>query len=265
MRIGIVVREDRAVADAAAAEAAGAFGVLVAPSDGTWTVMGAAVATSTRFTRIVVRVPLGSDHPISLAEDLAVLDNLSVGRVVALLDTAELDADAAAEDVAVVRAGLTARPIRHRGARWQVPAGLEGHDAPDSIQVTPPPTQVEVPLWLTGAVATHLEGSGLPRLASDPAEASAALPVQPAMAELTGARSTDRELVRRWAAAGATHLLVRATELDAAFGEVARYLAPEVAMPDFPRIVAEALTPPPWEGPARYVAGPGAGSDDRPR
>lgn len=259
MRIGIRTRPGHEATDAAAAEGAAAFGVLIEPRPGTHSIAGAEAACSTRYVRLIVRVHLGLDHPLTLAEDLAVLDNVSGGRVVALLDTGDLDVAAAGEDVALLEACLRARPVRHRGKRWQVPAGIEGHDAPERVEVTPKPVQVELPIWLDGGVAAALGGrTGRPHLVTEPSDSDRDRPVQPAVAQLSGDRDADRSLVGAWADAGATHLLVGAADLDAAIPEIGRYLIPEVAMPLFPRVVAEAMTPRPWPGPARYVDGPGA-------
>lgn len=254
MRIGIRTRPGREAADARAGEEHAAFGVLIEPGAHTGTVAGAMAATTTQVTRLVVRTVLGVDHPVTLAEDLAVLDNISAGRVVALVDTGGLDAVAAQEDLSLLLAALAPRPVRHQGERWQVPAGLEGHEAPDRIEVTPKPVQVEIPTWLTGDAAAQLgTRTGLPVLVEDPEECDGDRPVQPGLAQLVGEREADRELVSRWRDAGATHLLVGAQDLDAALPEIARYLIPEVAMPLFPRVVAEAMTPRGWTGPARYV------------
>jgi hypothetical protein len=74
------------------------------------------------------------------------------------------------------------------------------------------------------------------------------LPVQPAATALTGDLDDDRATVITWADAGATHLLARAGPETVA--AIARHLAPEVAMPGFPRIVAESPLPLPWPGTA---------------
>ena len=261
MRIGVRTRPGHEAADAAAAEAVGAFGVLIEPGPATGAVAAAGAATTTTVTRLVVRTVLGVDHPVTLAEDLAVLDNICAGRVVALIDTGDLDVDAAAEDLELLVACLTPRPVQHRGARWQVPAGIEGHEAPERIEVTPKPVQVELPVWLDGAVAAELGArTGYPVVVSEPGEADDTRPVQPGVAALSGDRDADRDMVTAWREAGATHLLVGATDLDAALPEIGRYLIPEVAMPLFPRVVAEAMTPRPWTGPARYVDPP-SGTD----
>ena len=259
MRIGLELRRGHEPADARIAEAHACALVALDVDPGAAFVAGAAVAVATRHVRIVVPVHLGSDHPVTLAEDLAVLDNLSGGRVVALVDTGTLSVDEAAEDLALLRVSLSARPVRHRGARWQVPAGLEGHEAPESVHVTPKPVQVRLPLWLTGTAAAGLGAAALldePVLATTPAEVDAAVPVQPAILAVGGSEATldaDRDAVVALADAGATHLVLRAADPALAAPLVSRYLIPEVAMTGFPRVVAEAMLPPDWPGPARYV------------
>ncbi|MFP4311728.1 MAG: LLM class flavin-dependent oxidoreductase [Nitriliruptoraceae bacterium] len=257
MRIGVGTHPGCEPREAAEAERHGVFGVLIEPRPETSAVAAAAAAARTRLIRLVVRIRLGSVHPITLAEDLAVLDNLSGGRVVVLADTGPLDVEAAREDLALLVAGLSARPVRHEGARWRVPAGLEGHEHVEAVEVTPKPVQVEVPVWLTGTVAVDLAlATHYPLLATRPEEADRTRPVQPALAELSGALDADRELLLRWRDAGATHLLLGAPEGPEQLATIARYLIPEVAMPHFPRVVAEAMTPAAWPGPARYVTPP---------
>lgn len=261
MKIGIRTRAGHEASEAAAAEQHGAFGVLIDPGPVTAAIAAAAAATRTNVTRLLVRTVLGVDHPVTLAEDLAVLDNICAGRVVALVDTGELGLEAAREDLALLLAALTPRPVRHQGIRWQVPAGLEGHEAPEAVEVTPKPVQVEIPVWLTGAVAGDLGAvMGDPVLAEDPEACDRHRAVQPGIARLSGDRETDRQLVSRWRDAGATHLVLEAADPIAALPEIARYLIPEVAMPQFPRIVAEAMTPRSWPGPARYVTPPSPGA-----
>jgi alkanesulfonate monooxygenase SsuD/methylene tetrahydromethanopterin reductase-like flavin-dependent oxidoreductase (luciferase family) len=246
MRLGLTLPWRGEAAAARLAEAAGLFGVLVEPDlPGTEMLAAGEVAAATRAVRIVVKVPLGSEHPVTLAEELAVLDNLSGGRVVVLADTAELDLEQAAEDLGLLRDALSARPLRHRGRRWAVPAGIDGHVAPASVAVTPEPAQVEVPVWLCGQMARELAAlAGLPALVERPELASPRARVQPALARLDGDLEADRAAVIAWAAAGATHLLLRAE--PSLVGEIARFLGPEVAMPAFPRVVAESPLPLPW-------------------
>ena len=266
MRIGLQLRPGREAEDARIAERAACAFVGVDGAVRSPLVAAAAVAVVTDYVRIVVPIRLGTDHPVTLAEDIAVLDNLSGGRVVALVDTGDLGPEEAAEDLGLLRASLGARPVKHRGARWQVPAGIEGHEAPDSIQVTPKPVQISVPLWLTGAVAPglHVAGGPLPVLAGSTASVDPDIEVQPAVLAIGGTEATldaDRDAVIALSDAGATHLLLRAADPAAAAPLVARFLIPEVAMTGFPRVVAEAMLPPAWPGLACYVPGPGTGPE----
>lgn len=260
MRLGLVLRPGTESDEARVAEQHACALVAVDTDRGGAFPAAAAVAVATRHVRIVVPVHLGADHPVTLAEDVAVLDNLSGGRVVALVDTGDLDQEAAAEDLSLLRASLRARPVRHRGARWQVPAGIEGHEAPDAVEVTPKPVQVSVPLWLTGAAAPVLgASSGVVVLADAAVGPDAMADVQPALLEIGGTEATldaDRDAVVALAAAGATHTLLRAPDPTGAAPLVARFLIPEVGMTGFPRVVAETMLPPTWPGPARYVGGP---------
>jgi alkanesulfonate monooxygenase SsuD/methylene tetrahydromethanopterin reductase-like flavin-dependent oxidoreductase (luciferase family) len=260
MRLGLVLRPGTEADDARVAEQHACALVAVDTDRGGAFPAAAAVAVATRHVRVVVPVHLGTDHPVTLAEDVAVLDNLSGGRVVALVDTGDLDAEAAAEDLALLRASLRARPVRHQGPRWQVPAGIDGHEAPEAVEVTPKPVQVSVPLWLTGAAAPALASTGgVVLLASGTVAPDATADVQPALLEVGGTEASldaDRDAIVALAAAGATHTLLRAPDPNVAAPLVARFLIPEVGMTGFPRVVAETMLPPEWPGPARYVGGP---------
>jgi hypothetical protein len=250
MRIGLVLPDGAEVPAARLAEAHGLFGVLVRPDrPGTEMTRAAEVAVATRDTRVIGWLPLGSEHPVTLAEEAAVLDNIAAGRVMLVADTGDLDAGAAGEDLLLLRRCWSGRPIRHQGPRWRVPAGRHD-DVPAAISVTPKPAQVDIPVWLAGPAATDVAGStGLARLVNEPGEVDRDALIAPGIAELSGDLAADRELVTRWAAAGATHLLLRpapAADLSAQLAEISRYLLPEVGTPLFPRIVAESPMPLPW-------------------
>ena len=250
MRIGLSLPAGDELRTAEAAEAAGLFAVLVGGSPpGVEMVLAAEVAAHTDTVRLVVRVPLGSEHPVTLAEELAVLDAISGGRLVVLADTGELDTAAAAEDLDLLRRCWVARPVQHAGPRWRVPRGLPGHDAPAAVMVTPCPSQIDVPVWLTGRSAGPLAPNrSLPVLAGHPAECNGFVRVQPAITDLAGDPEEDRDTAVRWADAGATHLLVRVPP-EADLAALARYVVPEVAMPHFPRVIAESPAPARWPVP----------------
>jgi alkanesulfonate monooxygenase SsuD/methylene tetrahydromethanopterin reductase-like flavin-dependent oxidoreductase (luciferase family) len=111
------------------------------------TVVACALASHLTTLRIAVEVSAVT-HPVGLAEELAVSDQLLGGRLIAVLlaDGGE----SLGEAIDIVCAGLSSRPFRHHGVRWQVPNG-EG-----SVRVTPPPAQFELPLWLYGAAGQTL-------------------------------------------------------------------------------------------------------------
>jgi hypothetical protein len=242
---------------AAAADEAGVHGLLVDPAAGLGAVTAPPVALATTDTRVIVPVVLGPENPITLAEELLVIDALSAGRVIAHVDTGELDAEAALEDVALLRRALSGRPIRHRGARWQVPAGI-AEGVSEAVIVTPGSTQLEIAVWLTGAAAEAVAASlSLPVVATDPTAALRQDGVQPATAALTGELDADRDIVGTWATAGATHLIVSlppTAEPAILRDYVARFLIPEVAMVDFPRLLAETTPPPAWPGASAPVS-----------
>lgn len=252
MRIGLVLAEGREAEMARLAEAHGLFAVL-AGAGNPLTAINAAVyaSTATEFVRVVARTRLGLEHPVTIAEELSILDNVNNGRTVVLADTGELDPTAAADEVAVLREALSSRPIQHDGPRWKVPAGLPANvTAPKSISVTPKPAQLEVPFWLTGAVAPEVgDASGLPVLAREPVRLNNPKLVEPGLTAIIGNLKPDRELVTAWAAAGVTHLFIElpaGADLDQTMTLVSRHLAPEVLMPHFPRVMSESKVPLPW-------------------
>jgi alkanesulfonate monooxygenase SsuD/methylene tetrahydromethanopterin reductase-like flavin-dependent oxidoreductase (luciferase family) len=253
VRLGLVLPEGRERELGKLAEEHGLFGVL-AGSGNPLTAINAAVyaSTATEFARVIVRLGLGLEHPVLIAEELAVLDNVNNGRTVVMADTGELNEEAAADEVAVLREALSGRAVQHDGPLWKVPAGLPANvTSPKSISVTPKPAQLEVPFWLTGqvasAVATRL---GLPVLAHSPADVDGGRMLQPARDAITGDLARDRDRVTTWAKAGVTHLLIDLPDgpLGDVMTTISRHLAPEVGMPHFPRVMSESKVPLPWPG-----------------
>lgn len=254
MRLGLALPENREAEVARLAEAHGLFGVLAGSGNPMTAIIAAVYAsTATEFVRVVTRVQLGVEHPVTIAEELAILDNVNNGRTVVLVHTGALDEGAANDEVAVLREALSNRPIQHEGPTWKVPAGLPANaTAPKSISVTPKPAQLEIPFWLTGPAAAAVgQASGLPVLAQKPTPIKEPRLVQPGLTAITGNMKPDRDQVAAWAAAGVTHLVLRLPE-DAELGllmtMVSRHLAPEVLMPHFPRVMSESRVPLPWPG-----------------
>jgi hypothetical protein len=254
VRIGLVLAEGQEAEMARLAEAHGLFGVL-AGSGNPLTAINAAVyaSTATQFVRVVTRVRLGLEHPVTIAEELSILDNVNHGRTVVLADTGELDPKTAADEVSVLREALSSRPIQHEGPIWKVPAGLPANvTAPRSISVTPKPAQLEVPFWLTGPAAKGVgDASGLAVLAREPGTLKNPKLVEPGLTAIAGNLKPDRELVTAWAEAGVTHLFIEVptgADLGQTMTLISRFLAPEVLMPHFPRVMSESKVPMPWPG-----------------
>jgi alkanesulfonate monooxygenase SsuD/methylene tetrahydromethanopterin reductase-like flavin-dependent oxidoreductase (luciferase family) len=252
LRLGLVLAERREAEMARLAESHGLFGVLAGAGDSRTAITAAVYAsTATDFVRVAVHVRLGLEHPVTIAEELSVLDNVNNGRTIVLADTGDLTAADAADEVNVIREALGSRPLRHEGPRWKAPAGLPANaTAPDAIAVTPKPAQLEVPVWVTGAAAADVADiANLAELADNPAASATGRSVQPGVARISGMLKTDRDLVISWASAGATHLLLGVpvdAEPEPLMTMISRYLAPEVAMPHFPRVMSDSKVPLPW-------------------
>jgi len=252
VRLGLALAERREAETARLAEAHGLFGVL-AGSDNALSAITAAVyaSTATQFVRIVTRIQLGLEHPVTIAEELSILDNVNNGRTVVLADTGDLSHEAASDEVAVLREALSSRPLQHDGPVWRVPAGLPANAAaPKSISVTPKPAQLEIPFWLTGSGAAAVgDATGLPVLAREPRPIDPPKLVQPGLTAISGNLKQDRDHVGVWAASGVSHLLLEvpvAAELGEILTMLSRHLAPEVLMPHFPRVMSESRVPLPW-------------------
>ena len=239
MRIGVTLPPGDEVATAVAAESFGVPFVHVAAAAGTEAAIAAAVAVATTTVRIVVSLGVGEEHPVTLAEEIAVVDNVSNGRLGVIAELGALGAEAAIEDVTLLQASWSGRPVAHDGGRWRVPAGLPEHAAPPAVMVTPQPAQLEVQLWVAGAVAPSVaQAVSLPRVAYTPADVDRAAAVAPARMALRGSLEADRDDVIEWSRAGATHLLCTLTGTTT-LESVQRWLQPEVAMVAFPRPITQ--------------------------
>lgn len=126
-------------------------------------VTAAALAVHTRAVRIGALVILGLSHPLYTAEDAAVLDNISGGRL--LLAAAPPSAEEASawglspeglaqrfgEALEVCLGAWSPLPLHYEGQHFRVPANLPENiyaASFTSVSVTPKPAQVELPLWV---------------------------------------------------------------------------------------------------------------------
>lgn len=129
------------------------------------------VAASTRTIRVLVVVRLGIDHPVEIAEELAVLDRLSQGRVIVLASADPSSGpEGFVEALDLMRRCWTARPFEHAGPRWRVPARLDANRTDGGLlRVTPAPSQFELPVWVEAA-ALDVHRHGLPVVPVLPAD-----------------------------------------------------------------------------------------------
>jgi hypothetical protein len=161
VRLGVVLDVPEAEAPLAALSRQAAAledrGIEVAwleegPRTGPPLITAAALGTVTRYLRLVACVRAG-EHPLAIAEAATVADNCSNGRLALVL----AGDDALEESLAAVKAALSARPFRHAGPRWTIPANRPENDgATERIVVTPPSVQLELPVW-TGVAPDPLE------------------------------------------------------------------------------------------------------------
>lgn len=142
---------------AAQAEAAGLDLIWLEPerdapaAGGPDTLVAAAfVAPLTTVIRIGACVDAGA-HPVHIAEQAIVADNISNGRIVLALRGEGDGAATLDETLDLVIAASAPAPFRHRGERWAVPANLDANVSEERISVTPQPAQLTLPIWVAGA------------------------------------------------------------------------------------------------------------------
>ena len=161
MRFGLVLDGgsglDDLIAQASAAEAVG-FDLVWARESSSIpspAVLAAALAPHTSDVHVGIEVQAGV-NPVYLAEEAAVADLCLGGRLV--LAVSSLDAGLLGETVDVLLTAMAARPFRHVGERWQIPANLDVNvvNREDRVRITPASAQLEVPTWLTGRHAAQV-------------------------------------------------------------------------------------------------------------
>lgn len=151
------------------AERLGLWAVMVTGPSGTEAVRAARVAVATSHIRIVVAFAPNSEPPFTIAEEISVLDNLSAGRITAIVDAGLVDG---------VREALSGRPQR------------------GGAVVTPPSVQTSPTVWTAPARspdAVPTVGAGV---------------TTPGSTTLSGDTGEDAHTIDRWRDAGCTHLLV---------------------------------------------------------
>ena len=166
---------DQITAAAEAAYANGLDGVLIRRSR--WSpdplVTVAALAARVAEIRIAAELELGEQHPFEVAENAAVTDLTTGGRLILVTRPAGSLEDYA-EALDLLRTALTPRPFRFEGRRWRVPANLPENEFGQErlVRLTPAPAQPSLPVWGAGTGRGPALERGLGHLADseDPAD-----------------------------------------------------------------------------------------------
>jgi len=242
---------DDLVRSARAAHAAGLDGVLVTE----WRelpgalVTAAAVAARVDEVLVAAEVELGTRHPVEIAEEAAVTDLSSGGRLVLVARPAVAAPERYAESLDVIRHALAAAPFRFEGRYWRVPANLpENVDQPEHrVRVTPAPAQPRLEIWGAGEGRDAALERALGHLADaddDTADLAGAFAAAESSPASIGAPRARRE---RWR--GAADLLERLRQGRSCFGQDwACVVAPAEAASEIgslvrPRVQLDRLTP----------------------
>ncbi len=96
--------------------------------------------------RVGAVLDVGSYHPLYLAEDIAVADLTSAGRIEVLLRVTGGWVD---EHLQVLASALSGAHILWRGEQLRIPAGIEANQpSPERLALNPRPAQPVVPVWI---------------------------------------------------------------------------------------------------------------------
>jgi len=209
MRIGLELGDPPDLSKARRADELGLWAVAVGGEAGAEMVRAARVVECTEHVRIVVRVDIEAEHPLTIAEELSVLDNLSGGRIAVLVT-----GNPHLETVTWLREILIGRAI-------------------EGAILAPPPVQTEVAVWVEKSPSADPP----PVVARSPSDVEVRLGgSSPGETELSGDLAADRVTLDQWRDAGCSHLLV---SWPGAVKALARHLATRAATVDFPAIVAD--------------------------
>jgi len=178
--------------------------------------------------RVGALVDVGDYHPLHMAEDIAIADLASEGKLEVLLR------GGSDEHLEVLVAALSGAHLRLDGLEFHVPARLDANQpVPDRLALNPRPAQPVVPIWVLqrdGALARDL-GLGLASVWSEDISVPAATGRVPGML-LCQAGIDPRDLLRA-AGESAGYFLVAATTPPEVAASGKRLVGP-LRMPGFP-------------------------------
>ena len=216
---------------ARAAVAASFDSVWVAESRGEG--VGGGLAAAAMLAQVVpIRVgavlDLGAYHPLYMAEDIAIADITSQGRIEVLLRGGSV------EQVQLLVAALSGAHLQFRGPTLRVPAHLEANQpAPERLALNPAPAQPAVPIWVEGALSGHSQDLGVGTAAQWAGGVAAPAPTGrwPGLLLCPGDSQAD-ELLRSAGAEPAYFLVSAVTPEDVV--SIGRRLVGPLRMPEFP-------------------------------
>lgn len=214
---------DSLTAAAWAAHENGLDGVLVRQSR--WSpdplVTVAALAGRVPEIRIAAEIDVGEQHPFEVAENVAVTDLTTGGRLILVTRPAGASHDYA-EALDLMRTALVPRPFRFEGARWQVPANLPENEFGQErvVRLTPAPAQPVLPVWGAGTGRDVALARGLGYLADAQDDPSVLGTAHTCAAERLGPAGLGAPRARRETLADGTEALVaRLADGRRAFGQ----------------------------------------------
>jgi hypothetical protein len=158
MRFGWQVQPRSARAETAQAEALGYDMVWIDGRGGVSpTVIAASLAVDATGIRVGVTESVGIDHPIELAEEVAVADLALGGRLSLAVRPIDGTVEHLPEVLDLLLDCLASHPFRHAGPQWPAPANLEQNvfNLEERIRVAPAPAQIELPVWVAGQPGRH--------------------------------------------------------------------------------------------------------------
>src|SRR5712691_4546295 len=188
--------------------------------------------------RIGAVVDAGLYHPLHLAEDIAVADLTSQGRIEVILRIATPgQRDLLEEHIQLLALALSGAHIKWMGKHLRVPAGIEANQpAPSRLALNPRPAQPVVPVWIESS-ETWMEdlsrrlGFGVAVRWRQGAKAPAATGRWPGM--LLCPADVESSSLLGAAAGGAGYFVLDARDAHEA-ALVGRRLAGPLRMPEFP-------------------------------
>jgi alkanesulfonate monooxygenase SsuD/methylene tetrahydromethanopterin reductase-like flavin-dependent oxidoreductase (luciferase family) len=115
-------------------------------------VAAAALAARVPHLRLAVEVEVGEEHPMETAEEAAVVDVASGGRLILVATPAPGREARFGEVLDLLRTAFAPVPFRFEGPTWRVPANLPQNEFNLEIRarLTPSPVQPRLELWGAG-------------------------------------------------------------------------------------------------------------------